>query len=65
MFEPVDEQKGEEPSQDDKDDDALMDHVSLEFMNAVHANDKSALKEALEVLMAHMMTKLCNGGEAQ
>lgn len=44
---------GEVESGDD--DDAIMDHVALECMNAIQQNDKETFKNSFEALVSHIV----------
>ena len=48
----------DEMPEKDSDHEAVMDHVALECMNAIQAKDKGAFKEALEVLVSDIVSKL-------
>jgi hypothetical protein len=48
----------EEPMDMDHDNDALMDHCAMEFMNAIETGDKEAFKNAFHVLVADVLNKL-------
>lgn len=51
------------PDAEDQDHEQLMDHCALECMNAIESKNKEAFRDSLNVLMAHTLNKMCNGGE--
>lgn len=48
---------------DRQEDDVLMDHVAMEAMTAIEHKDKAAFREALHVLVAHMMSEMSDQEE--
>lgn len=46
------------PEDMDQDHEAMMDHCALECMNALESKDKSAFREAFQVLISDILDKL-------
>lgn len=46
------------PPEMEHDSEAVMDHVALECMRAIESKDKSAFREAFQVLVADVLSKL-------
>ncbi len=49
----------------DEDSESLMDHCALECMNAIESKDKTAFRQAFEVLVTDILTKLSDEMEME